>query len=336
MADRSVTPRRLGGSIELVSQSTTANGRPKYAVQDPPGREYELVYVFSQTKIRAKSFDEMAIKADRLHSTRFTAIDGDGTRTDVHRSEGRWPVPAPPRWMDFPEGRGVVRLPGAAPMTAAERIHAAESARLRAGLHAQYRIQRIVGGGPDRQASETSYRSRDHAASFTESGKRIDTDSGRHDVVRAMVDVARIRGWTAQRVAGSEDFKRQVWLEASVRNITTHGYEPKPWDLEMLRQAHAERALRSAERPVADRPVAGPPARQRPGAVSQRTVLAAVEAVLTERQMPAPERQAVLKATAERLAQRDARMQQPQPDGRAATSPSLPIQATRPDVAPTR
>lgn len=336
MADRPVTPRRAGGSIELVSQATTAHGRPRYAVQDPPGREYELAYVFSQTKVRAKTFDEMATKADRLHSTRFTAIDGDGTRTDVHRSGGHWPVPAPPRWMDFPGGPGMVRLAGAAPRSAAERAQAAESARLRTELHAQYRIQRTVGSGPDRQASETSYRSRDHAASFTESGKRIETDSGRHDVVRAMVDVAQIRGWTVQRVTGSEDFKRQVWLEASARDITTHGYDPKPWDLEMLRQARAERALRSTERPAPERPVADPSARQRAGPVSQRTVLAAVEAVLTERQMPVPEREAVLKATAERLAQRDARMQQPRPDGRTVTPPSPSVQATRPDAAPTR
>ena len=343
MDDGSATPRRAGGAIVLVSQATTGNGRPRYAVQDPPGRQYELLDRFSQAKYRAGSFDEMAAKADRLRTARFTAIDGDGTRTEVRQSEGRWPVPAPPRWMQFPQGPGTIELAGSRPGTAAEQAQAqaqaSESARLRAGLHAEFEIQRnvrsvgSVGGRPDSQASETTYQPHDHVASFTESGKRIETDSGRHDVIRAMVEVAQIRGWTVQRVEGSEDFKRQVWLESSARNIKTHGYDPKPWDLEMLRQARAERGLVDA----APGPAAAPERPSLPGAVSQRAVLAAVESVLAERQMPPAERRAVLKATAERLVQRDAALRfELKPVERTASAPAPALQPSRVGPEPGR
>lgn len=336
MDNGSHTPRRAGGAIVLVSQATTGSGRPRYAVQDPPGRQYELLDRFSQAKYRGGSFDEMAAKADRLNAARFTAIDGDGTRTEVRQSEGRWTVPAPPRWMRFPQGPGTVELQQPGSETADEQAQATESARLRAGLHAKFELQRRVGnvgGRPERQASETMYRAHDHVASFTESGKRIETDSGRHDVIRAMVDVAQIRGWTVQRVEGSEDFKRQVWLESSARNIKTQGYDPKPWDLEMLRQARAERGLADA----APGPAATLECPALPGAVSQRAVLAAVESVLADRQMHPAERQAVLKATAERLVQRDAALRfELKPVERTASAPAPAVQPARAGPEPGR
>ena len=62
------------------------------------------------------------------------------------------------------------------------------------------------------------------------------TDTNSSSVARSMVDVAETRNWRALRVSGNEDFKRMVWLEASVRGVKTLGYEPLSADLEVLKR----------------------------------------------------------------------------------------------------
>ncbi len=44
--------------------------------------------------------------------------------------------------------------------------------------------------------------------------------------VRAMVDIAKARGWEEVKVRGSESFRRQVYLEAAKRGIEVKGYKP--------------------------------------------------------------------------------------------------------------
>jgi hypothetical protein len=67
-----------------------------------------------------------------------------------------------------------------------------------------------------------------------------------------MLDRADERGWTTIRVNGSEEFKRQAWIQAEARGINALGYEPTQGDrvaageqratLEQVRGAGMQRA----------------------------------------------------------------------------------------------
>jgi hypothetical protein len=121
-----------------------------------------------------------------------------------------------------------------------------------------------------------------------------------------MVDVAEARNWQGIRVSGHEDFKRLVWLEASLRGVKTLGYEPQPGDQELLRRERESRSVNRIE------PVQG--AHEQPGNAASKqsarssggrqTVLAALEAVLIAKRVPERQREAVMRAAADNLAQR--------------------------------
>ena len=95
----------------------------------------------------------------------------------------------------------------------------------------------------------TEYRFRGDTSrvAFTESTFRLATDTNSPSVARSMVDVAEARNWKALRVSGNEDFKRMVWLEASVRGVKTLGYEPNPGDLEVLKREREARQVNRIE-----------------------------------------------------------------------------------------
>lgn len=115
-----------------------------------------------------------------------------------------------------------------------------------------------------------------------------------------------MRGWRALRVSGHEDFKRLIWLEASVRGIKALGFEPSPQDLVLLqreREARLENRIepkaqgaRSAAAATEDK-ASGPSGRGR------NAILAAVEALLVAQKVPEEQRVAVMAAATERLAQ---------------------------------
>jgi hypothetical protein len=111
-------------------------------------------------------------------------------------------------------------------------------ARLEAALMDRYIIKRAPVTMGDVTIGRTEYRFRGDTSrvAFTESTFRLATDTNSPSVARSMVDVAEARNWKALRVSGNEDFKRMVWLEASVRGVKTLGYEPNPGDLEVLKR----------------------------------------------------------------------------------------------------
>ena len=54
------------------------------------------------------------------------------------------------------------------------------------------------------------------------------------EVIRDMIAVAQHRHWQAVHVRGSEDFRREAWLEASSRGMEVQGYEPTELDRQAL------------------------------------------------------------------------------------------------------
>lgn len=60
--------------------------------------------------------------------------------------------------------------------------------------------------------------------------KRISTKQDDRQTVSVMLDLAQERGWSRVRVRGTEDFKRETWVQAQVRGIAAEGYKPSATD----------------------------------------------------------------------------------------------------------
>ena len=376
------TPARIavpvqGGTVEPANRAPIAKDLFQTPI-DVPGERYELRDPFAEVTYRANTFPEMVAKADQLGSNRFIALDEQGKRTTVQKVDGEWqrgpqrtaaperPIDATPIRDGVPEAKNVVPLPisskqpaqvDAADSKAVAKIdaqaeRAALVARLETALMDRYVIKRAPVTVGDVTLGRTEYRFRGDTSrvAFTESTFRLATDTNSPSVARSMVDVAEARDWKALRVSGNEDFKRMVWLEASVRGVKTLGYEPNPGDLEVLKK---EREARLVNRIEPDRLGRGdgPGAAATPtekasarGGGGRKAVLVAIEAVLVAKGVPEKQRAAVMAAATEKLAQRIRDGQAPKvkvydkaaPSQRPAVMPTPEVQRTQERAAPVR
>jgi hypothetical protein len=334
---------------------------------------------FAEVTYRANTFPEMVAKADQLGSSRFIAVDAQGKRTTVQKVDGQWqrdgqrgpqraaaperPVDATPIRDDVPQATNVVPIPIAstAPVPTeaadakaiakidAQAERAALVARLETALMDRYIIKRAPVTVGDVTIGRTEYRFRGDTSrvAFTESTFRLATDTNSPSVARSMVDVAEARNWRALRVSGNEDFKRMVWLEASVRGVKTLGYEPNPGDLEVLKKEREARLVNRIEPARGDSPAAiATPAEKSSarGGGGRKAVLAAIEAVLVAKRVPEKQREAVMAAATQKLAQRMQDGQAPKvkvydkaaPSQRTPVVPKPDVQRTRERSAPVR
>ncbi len=331
----------LGGTVEPANRATVAKERSQTPIE-PATPRYELRDPFAEVTYRTNSFPEMVAKANQLGSSRFVAIDEQGQRSTVQKTNGLWqkapamgpqqapapeqPANASPARDDSEAKRSGARSArtettremapppaiAALPALDAKAERAALVTRIEAALAERYVIKRAPVTLGDVTIGRTEYRFRGDTArvAFTESTFRLATDTNNPSVARSMVDVAQARNWKALRVSGNEDFKRLVWLEANTRGVKTLGYEPTQTDLELLKREREARLVNRIEPErtvtgVADDGSASPKAKaSERGAGGRKTVLAAIEAVLVAKGVPERQRDAVMVAAAEKLEQR--------------------------------
>jgi hypothetical protein len=93
------------------------------------------------------------------------------------------------------------------------------------------------------------YREEENRLAFEDKGKRLATAHNDPDVAKSMVELAQAKGWDAVKVRGSEEFKRVVWLQASLRGLEVDGFKPKDVDLAKLEELRQEKS-KAAERPA--------------------------------------------------------------------------------------
>ena len=96
-----------------------------------------------------------------------------------------------------------------------------------------------------------------HGASglaFEDMGKRLATEHDDPDVAKSMVDLAAVRGWTSIKVKGTDEFKQQVWLAASLRGLDVQGYRPSKLDLARRDEMSERIATRPANEIESTRP----------------------------------------------------------------------------------
>lgn len=83
------------------------------------------------------------------------------------------------------------------------------------------------------------FRDDESKVAFEDNGKRLATEHDDPQVARSMVELAHAKDWQTIKVKGTEEFKREVWLQASLRGMEVQGYQPRDIDqakLDDLRQ----------------------------------------------------------------------------------------------------
>lgn len=321
-------PQRTGGTVEPANRASVAKEKFQTPL-DFDGERFELRDPFAEVTYRAKTMTEITAKADQIGSQRFTAISEDGKRTPVTKIGTQWqrgePLPAQPeRPLDPGPARGDLAEPPTTPKVQpppeqadAKALAKIESdaersalvSRLETALKDRYIIKNAPVSIGDVKIHHTEYRFRGDSSrvAFTESTFKLATDTNSPSVARSMVDVAQARNWKGLRVSGSEDFRRLVWLEASVRGVKAIGYEPNPADLDVLRR---EQQARQSNRIEPTRQSEGQPTASSTekssarGGGGRKAVVAAIEAILIAKGVPEAKRAAVLEAANEKLAQR--------------------------------
>ncbi len=78
----------------------------------------------------------------------------------------------------------------------------------------------------------------DGARAFTDRGNRITTYSENTEVIRSLIDIAKARSWQEITVRGTERFRKEVWIAASVAGLQVRGYKPTEFE-----QSHLVRTL---------------------------------------------------------------------------------------------
>lgn len=164
------------------------------------------------------------------------------------------------------------------------------------------------------------FRNRPGQAAFSERWLTIQTTSDSQAVVRAMVERAQERGWTAFRLKGTPEFQRQAWIAAEARGIKAVGYEPTSGDRQAAREEYARlhpaRAQTAERKAVEPGPAAVEPAKggsmtrttKRPPA-RRDAVMAALEQAMHASRVPNAQRDRVREAVTRELSQRAARHQ---------------------------
>jgi putative DNA primase/helicase len=75
---------------------------------------------------------------------------------------------------------------------------------------------------------------------FEDQGNRLSTQSDDPTVALALVQLAEAKGWQKIAVRGTEEFRRSVWLDASVKGLEVSGYKPRDVDLAKLSELQKE------------------------------------------------------------------------------------------------
>lgn len=366
------SPPPAGGTIEPTRGRERAQ-IAKTTFQMPaaePGERYELRDPLNELTYRSNDLAQITAQADRLGSTRVTAIAADGRHTTLSKADGEWKrgEPQPARTATKPDlshERDDESKPTARPteQKAAEQqkptpadlnkleAHAERELRaamLQQALAERYVIKKALISVGEARVGHAEYRFRGdpNRVAFTESTFRLATDTNQPSVARSMVDVAETRNWKALRVTGNEEFKRQVWVEATVRDVKTVGYEPSQADLDLVKREKQARQINRIE-PIqtAQESTATTGTDKASGrGGGRKAVIEAIDAVLKAKGVRDNHREAILNAATKQLAARSPTAPEPKvklydkkaPSRRPELTPVPKIDRSRDRAAQTR
>lgn len=83
---------------------------------------------------------------------------------------------------------------------------------------------------------DSDYYFPDRSPAFVDRGAKLATRGEHPEVVAALIEIARERGWNSVTVKGTETFRRAAWMEAARNGLQVTGYKPSDLDLAQLDQ----------------------------------------------------------------------------------------------------
>lgn len=86
------------------------------------------------------------------------------------------------------------------------------------------------------------FRDKGGNVAFEVQDKKLVTQHDTPAVVSSMIDLAETRGWSSLKLTGTDEFKREAWLQARLRDFEVSGYRPTKLDKVRLDELRAERA----------------------------------------------------------------------------------------------
>lgn len=111
-------------------------------------------------------------------------------------------------------------------------------------------------------------------------GSALVTKNNDKQTAQDMVSLAQAKGWDSIRVKGSGEFRRQVWLEASLQGLEVKGYRPREEDLALLKAASPDREVNSIDKDATRKPAATlSPADNAKVAAAEKVLLEALKGI---------------------------------------------------------
>lgn len=98
-----------------------------------------------------------------------------------------------------------------------------------------------------RVGNKFHYNAKPELQAFEDKGNKLETTSNSEHVAADLVKIANARGWGDIKVRGTDEFKRQVWLEASIKGIGVTGYKPTDADRALLEKKQKEAPANTIE-----------------------------------------------------------------------------------------
>jgi len=125
---------------------------------------------------------------------------------------------------------------------------------------------------------------------FTDHGKRLITEHDDPSVIHGMVLRAQEKGWTVVRVNGTDEFKTEAWVQATIAGLEVEGYTPRGIDLAQREDRREQRPVRRPTSKDRDAPETSkreasesPQRSEKTMSDGQQVALATLEAILRAR-----------------------------------------------------
>ena len=128
---------------------------------------------------------------------------------------------------------------------------------------------------------------------FQDQGNAIKSRESDSFTAASMATLAQAKGWDAIKVSGTEQFKAQVWLEATMKGLEVRGYKPNERDFAVLAERQAREARNGIE-PV--EPSKASPARTPADRSDERKVWDAVASKVLDQHVKNPQVRGRVKA----------------------------------------
>jgi len=71
---------------------------------------------------------------------------------------------------------------------------------------------------------------------FRDKGNQLISVSNDERVVKAMIAVAQVKGWQTITVSGHKEFRREIWMQASLQGMDVRGYKPDTQELHLMEE----------------------------------------------------------------------------------------------------